>query len=117
MKPALFLALIATPAAADSVKVWGAPSNQSKLEMHAPTAPDAIATLTFDNREVHAGRDNFTLTFDDITVSVEFGFNVDSLGSERVTVYAPDGYVAVPPSIAVQENDTGEIHIIEWVGS
>ena len=117
MKLATIFVLIATPAAADSVKAWGAPSNQSKLEMHAPTAPDAVATLTFENREVHAGKDEFTLTFDGLTVFVEFGFNVDSLGSERVTVYAPDGYVAVPPSITVQENDTGEIHIVEWVGS
>jgi len=111
------LCLIATPVAAQDSRVWsGFGGPDSVLSIHAPTSPDAIATVTFDNTNVHAGNDAFSLTYLDITVGVEFGFNVDALGSESVTIYPPDGYAAIPSTITVREDDTGVVQIVEWIG-
>ncbi|WP_420010628.1 hypothetical protein [Tateyamaria sp.] len=52
-----------------------------------------------------------------MTVSVLFEFNVDAIGSERVTVTPPEGYVAFPPSITVRESSTDVVHIIKWEGA
>ena len=114
------LALMASPAMADSSRVWpdhmAGPEGDSYVTIHEPTVEHAAATVTFQNRHVHSGDDAFALTFGDITITVSLDFNVDALGSERLTVEAPDGYVAVPRSIDVNEDQADVIHIIEFLG-
>jgi hypothetical protein len=36
--------------------------------------------------------------------------------SERLTVEPPEGYVAVPYEIVVDEDDVGYVHIYKWEG-
>ena len=115
--PLIALLCLPTLAEAESKRVWhGGMSEPSVVELHEPTSLSAAATLTFRNTEVHSADDVFSLTWDGITVSVGFEFNADG-GSERVTVEAPDGYVAVPRSITVPESRSDVIHIVKWSGA
>lgn len=117
LKAAIALTVFPMIAHGQDTYSWSGPhTGPSKVQIHAPTVPDAVATVTFDNTSVHGSDDSFSITFQDITVHVDFEWNVDRLGSERITVYAPDGYTALPPSVDVREDQSDEIHIIEWVG-
>lgn len=117
IRPLLISALTASPAIAQDTRTWGAQwGSPSHVTIHEPTAPDAVATVTFENTEVHGGNEEFALTFGDITVQIIFDWQADGTSAERITVFAPDGYAAVPPSITVQENAEGVIHIVEWIG-
>ena len=114
---AIILCAVAAPAFADDTRIWDNPYNPtSRLQIHAPTAPHAVATVTFDNTSVHGADEEFTLTWEGITIHVDFEWNSDAQGRERVTVYAPDGYTAVPPSIEVREDQSDVIHIVQWIG-
>jgi hypothetical protein len=62
---------------------------------------------------VNDGGDEATypLTLGDLTVEVTFGFNVDPLGSDSITVTVPPGYVAIPATLVVGEDSTGTVLI------
>lgn len=117
---ATLAALLALPAAADeSTKVWPSVTSYADpavIKMHAPKHPDADATVTFWNETVHHSNEDFTLTFEGLTINVALGFNVDEGGAERVTVLPPDGYLAVPAEITVPEHESRELHIFKWRG-
>ena len=119
IRTALFLAL-AAPAHAESQKVWpgypGSNHQPSIMEIGEPTVPNAVATVTFDNQPVHWESESFALTWEQITVAVQFDWNVDRLGSERITIQPPDGYVAVPRVLYVGEDVFGVVHIYAWEG-
>jgi len=114
------LAIMALPVMAENMRVWTnhmiGPEGESYVAIHEPTVDHAVATVTFLNQEVHSGNAEFELTFGEITINVIMDFNVDPLGSERLNVEAPPGYVAVPRSIDVNEGQTDVIHIIEFLG-
>ena len=118
---AVILCLLATTAHADDQRLWegsGASSyRDSFARIHEPTAPDAVATVTFANERVHSADEAFDLTFDGLTVHVLFDWQVNDTPSERITVEAPDGYIAIPRYIDVAEGEVGTVQIIEWVGS
>jgi hypothetical protein len=116
---ALLLAL-ASPAAADpSVKVWpgmqGA-TEPSTITLHAPTDPAAVATITFVNTQVHGADEVFDLSWEGIEVTIYFEWNADESPVERIEVIPPDGYIAVPPVLDVQEHTTGTVQIIPYLG-
>lgn len=81
------------------------------VELGPATDPDAIATLTFVNENVHQGGDTFTLSHDGLTVAVTLEWNVTASGDEAVSVTVPPGYRAEPDRIQVQELRTGVIQI------
>ena len=123
------LAILATQACAESQHIWGneirgnAPPGMlgyqtppSILDLGPPTVEGAVATITFENTMVHSEDEEVTLVWNDIVVNFAFGFNVDALGAERVTAFPPDGYIARPPEVTVQEDTTGTIHIYEYLG-
>ena len=115
---ALLLAL-ASPAAAENVKVWlGIPgaTEPSTITLHAPTDPAAVATLTFVNTQVHGADEVFDLSWEGIDVTVYFDWNADDGSAERIEVIPPEGYVAVPPVLDVAEHTTGTVQIIEYLG-
>ncbi|MEL7282130.1 MAG: hypothetical protein AAGK79_17380 [Pseudomonadota bacterium] len=115
-----FAATFATPAFAENERVWpGTVSSDyqpSYVRIHEPTAPNAVATVTFNNQMVHAKDDTFQITYGEITIRVFMDWYVNADGDERVTVEAPEGYVAVPRHITVPETLTDVIHIFEWTG-
>lgn len=116
----LLAAILASPAQADATRVWPIthPSihRPSVIELHAPTAPNAVASVTFQNEPVHTQDETFTLTWGDITVKVIFDWQVTESGHERAEVIPPEGMVAVPPFLTVPEFDTQTLHIYEWEG-
>lgn len=120
MRLPFVLALMASPAMAESTRTWpdhmAGPEGDIYVTIHEPTVEHAVATVTFQNSHVHSGDDTFALTFGEITIIVSLDFNVDALGSERLTVEPPAGYVAVPRSIDVKEDEALMIQIIEYLG-
>ena len=120
MRYSLVLTLLATPAAAEQSRVvWPSVTgvtDASFIEMHEPTHPDAHATITFHNEQVHEGREDFALTYDGLTAQIVLGFNVEPGGAERITVIPPDGYLAVPAEITVPEHQHDEVQIVPWLG-
>lgn len=83
----------------------------SSLELHAPEEPGAVATLTFQNSEVHNSDESFTLSWNGIDVHIRFDWQVNDTRMERVYALPPDGFVAIPEYIDVDEKQTGQIHI------
>ena len=118
IRTAFALALMASPAFAEpSRHVW-LPDTESPayVELHAPEAPGAVASVTFQNREVHSGDETFSLTFNGLTINVELAWNFGGT-DEVITVTPPAGYVAAPRSISVGENTRQTLHIyINGVG-
>lgn len=114
----LILAFAATPALADSERVWpgSIAGGPSIVSIHAPTVEGAVATVTFQNTMVHSLSETFTIDWGGIAVVVNFQWNIDGRSEERITVDAPDGYVAVPRFIDVSEDTSGEIQILKWSG-
>jgi hypothetical protein len=112
-------AILASTATAQDARVWpGTPSSgydPSSVTIHAPTAPEAVASVTFRNTEVHAASETFALTWEGLTITVEMEWQVDGQ-SERITVYPPDGYIAIPPRVTVPERETGVVHVYRWLG-
>lgn len=95
---------------------WTFGSDVSFVEVHEPTDPAAVATVTFRNAQVHTQDEEFTLTFNDIEVYFLMDFQHNSQHAEKLTVIPPDGYIAIPGEILVWENEEQIVHIYEWRG-
>lgn len=111
MTRAILAALLcATAAGADTRREWHGGPSHSWIELHAPTSPGAVASITFHDQPVHTGDETFTLTLDglDVTVSIE---HMGALPGEIVEMTAPDGYVVVPPVLQPGEHQTGTAHV------
>ena len=83
----------------------------SSVELHAPQEPGAVATLTFHNSEVHNGSEDFTLTWNGIDVVVVFTWQYQDTPAERVCALPPDGFVAIPECIVVDEKGVESLSI------
>jgi len=109
--------LLSSPAdAAEASRSWPGAGQESHVTLHAPTAPDAVASVTFHNEEVHSADETFALTWQGIAVTVEFDWNHNDIAAERITVYPPQGYIAVPPRLTVDEGEAQTLHIMKWEG-
>lgn len=99
-------------AAADSRHDWG--GTPSWIEIRPPDHEHraARAEVAFHNETVHGPADNkcFPLRLDDFEVTVCFEWNVDGQ-AERATVIPPDGYIAQPPELVVDEGETDTLWI------
>lgn len=117
---ALALATLATSAQADAQKLW--PGNfasnhlPSTVTIHEPMAEGATATVTFKNQVVHNKDETFSLDWEGIAITVHFDWQADDTAAERISIDAPDGYVAVPRAVTVDEQQTGTIHIYKYLG-
>jgi len=80
-----------------------------------PTAqPGAVAEVVFLNTEVHGQfAYAFPLTLDGLTVSIAMEINAQGGAADRMTVTPPEGYIAVPDSVLVDENGAGAVVIYE----
>lgn len=102
--------LFATAAAADTA-TWGQ-YNLSTITTYPGEGQGHIATLVFTNR-VNSGANGLVLT---VTEGVEITVTVnDAPGDipDRITVEVPAGYVAIPSSLEVGEEQSGEIEIFD----
>lgn len=88
----------------------------SFVRLHEPTDPNAVATVTFQNREVHDQAENFVLVLDEFEVTIGIYFNVGNIGAEGIEVVPPEGYIAIPQYVEVLENTTEEIQIYPYLG-
>lgn len=97
---------------AQSLENWG--GTAAWIEIHEPDDEHrgARAQVTFHNEMVHGPDDNecFPLTLDDFTVEVCFEWNVGGQ-AERATVLPPDGYIAQPPEMLVDEGQTDTLYV------
>jgi hypothetical protein len=108
MTRALILALaLAAPAQAQTVAVWG---NGGHVEITAGSGGAHVATVTLHNRRnvsaPHIAQIGLTL----------YGLPVEVLVTHRpdplpdvLEVIPPPGPIAVPPRLAVQENEAGSV--------
>lgn len=97
---------------AENMHDWG--GSAAWIQMHEPDDDHrgARAQVTFHNEMVHGPDDNecFPLTLDEFIVTVCFEWNVHGQ-AERATVLPPDGYIAQPPEITVDEGQTDTLWI------
>lgn len=116
-RAALVSWFLALPASAESIKEWVGIGETSYVELHEPTDPNAVATVTFSNRPVHSYDDEFTLVFEGLEVgfTMVWGFT-KGRREETLTIYPPDGYIAVPSELDLDEWVTDEAHIYKWQG-
>ena len=89
---------------------------RSHVDLNEPTAPNAVATVTFLNTKVHDQDYNFSLEYKDLEVGFVLDYQYLDTEAEKLIVYPPDGYVAVPPEITTYEDEQLEVHIYEWQG-
>lgn len=84
----------------------------SLVTMQDTARPGALAEVELRNIPNNGEHDNgsFELTHNGITVTVTFTWN--AFGSpDQIEVEAPEGFVAVPPVIEVDEHSVGTIYI------
>lgn len=105
------LALV-NEAPAASRNDWGGTAAYIEIRKPDNDHRGARAQVTFHNEMVHGPDDNecFPLTLDDFAVTVCFEWNVDGQ-AERATVLPPDGYIAQPPEITVDEGQSDTLWI------
>ena len=114
---------IAGAAWGDSVAVIGSrpaqsPATSTYIELHAPTVPDADATMTFRNRGTNSFPDSrdYSVTWQGLTATVRFTWDAGARGEDRIQVAPPPGYRAVPDTLTLGEETSGEVHFYRWRG-
>lgn len=116
MRHALLTLILALPASAQDTHTWGSAFYPSTIVLEPTTAPGAVAQVSFDNRTVHRDeRVTFNLTMGELTVTVE-ALVGRGLAPDTFTVTPPDGYLAVPESMDVAEDDVGVILVVPFLG-
>ncbi len=116
MRLILASALCALPAHADTTYTWGSVFYPSTITLQPTDAPGAVAEVVFDNKTVHIDElVTFTLDLDGLAVTVD-ALVGQGMTPDRFTVTPPDGYVAVPPEMDVDEDAVGVILVLPYVG-
>ena len=100
-----------TTASADEIS-WGQPGPASTIVTHPGEGAGHVASLVFTNRlnggVFHARHELFEGVRIVVTIRDQSGDVPDEL-----TVEVPDGYLAIPPAISVEEDSSGTIEIFE----
>jgi hypothetical protein len=113
--PALLLGILAWVVAfaafAQDTFAW---TPDTRVTIQPTAQPGAVAEVVFLNQEIHTAFGyTFDLTLDGLTVTVVMEINAAGGAADRMTVTPPEGYIAVPDSVLVDENGAGVIHIYE----
>lgn len=121
--------LVAMPAdAQDTIHIGslsfinGTEQTPTTVNIRPSYEPGELAVVTLDNRYVNDGQDNGTyfISIPGLVAEVDFTWDADPLiGSDRILVIPPEGIVCVPADCAVTvvEGFTGEVVLLDWVGS
>jgi hypothetical protein len=103
-------AVLALPAVAQERHEWHGGPSRSWVELHAPTAPGAAASVTFHDEPVHTGGETFSLTLDGLTLSIRVE-HMGAMPGERLHLTAPAGYYVWPEVLQPGEHKRGTAHI------
>lgn len=106
IRTAIFAALFATSAAADTCH-YGSPGTTVSI---AP-GDASFAVVTIDNKLAARARTICDLTIYGVTVTVEYDAGSGAL-PDWFFVTVPRGFVAVPPQILIDDNDSGKVLIV-----
>ena len=118
MRHVVLTLILALPAHAQDAHTWGyLPGYTSSIALQPTQAPGAVAELVFDNKRVHHIDEDvtFPLTLDGLTVEV-YAQVGRGLTPDRMTVEAPLGFIAIPASLDVAEDDIGVILLYRYLG-
>lgn len=105
MRLALMLALVASPAAAQSV----ADLSGSTVTLRASQEPGAVAEVEFINIDRNGPHDSrgFSLEVGGLPVDFRFTWQANPDGDDGVWIAPPDGYRAEPDYLVVPEGQVG----------
>jgi hypothetical protein len=87
---------------------WGGTTNPSSVTLRQEDG--ALAVVEFVNTIVPGFPTGFTLTAGELTVTVDIEHFSGSI-PETMTVHPPEGVVAVPPVLVVEDGTTGTIRL------
>jgi len=108
--------ILAFPAHADTSYVWKSGRQLSTVTLEPTTAPGAVAQVRFENKTVHADEAvTFVLDLEGVSVTVD-ALVGRGLTPDRMTVTPPDGFIAVPSELDVNEDALGVILILPFLG-
>ncbi|MEM1129295.1 MAG: hypothetical protein AAGH83_02120 [Pseudomonadota bacterium] len=81
---------------------------RSTVEITPTDEPGAVAEIHFHNTGTHMRGDNgrYTVERDGLSVDIEFTWNAVGQ-SDRIRIFPPDGYVALPPQLIPGEYESG----------
>lgn len=94
---------------------------QNGIQSYAEIVPSNEGSCVAEIRINNFPTDNLaaasgSLWLGDLHVGISYRLNVGWLAAERYTIYPPDGFVAVPSEIEVQDSGTGSVLICPFVG-
>lgn len=97
------------------MKVYGSADrlNESSFFIVRPSEePGAVAEVVFKNEEVNNFQvDEFSLAIGTLDVQIRLDVHLAPNAPDTVTVIPPDGYIAIPEQMTVDEGSTGIITI------
>lgn len=108
------LCMCATPISAADTKTWSSLMGTSYVELGPPLVSGAVASVTFHDEPLHSHDEDFTLSDRGIDVDVRFNWNAGA--ADTITVFPPDGYIAVPDTLTPGESAKGVSHIYKYLG-
>ena len=103
--------------------VWlnGTETTGTTVTIAPSDVPGQIAVVTMVNRYVNDGNDNgeYFLGIPGLVVGAVFEWDASSLGADKITVVPPEGLTCLPTdcTATVLEGLTGEVIILDWIGS
>lgn len=113
----LAASILSSPALAEDTRTWRAGSMVSQMHL-APATGGPVASVTFHNEDIHTKSEIFDLAIPGLTVTVKTEINHAGRSPDTFAVTVPEGYVAAPPEMTVDEGATAVILIysVEGVG-
>lgn len=110
----MIFALAAIAANAADTRTWSSLIGTSYIELGPPLVSGAVASITFYDEPLHSADELFTLT--DRGLDVEIDFDRQAGAGDIITIYPPEGYIAVPQTLAPGEGTKGVSHIYKYLG-
>lgn len=114
---ALFALHACAPAWAEERSDKWQPNLESYAHMVPVDASPCEYEVTIYNYETdHVKAASGSLWVGDFHVGIAYWLNVGPLASERYVVYPPDGWIAIPSEIIIQDKDQATVQICRFVG-
>lgn len=109
------LALICTPAMAEQISISG-----TIVSLEPSPVLGELAIVTMENIALNNQLDNgeYSLSIPEVSVTVEFTWEVGMFGQDQIVVVPPDGVICVPENCTMtpMEGQTGRVVLIDWRG-
>ena len=111
----LFLGWHVAPVLAEDTRTWFSGAMVSQMHL-APETGGPVASVTFQNEDIHTQSEVFDLEIPGLTVTVETRINHAGRSPDTFAVTVPEGFVAAPPEMMVEEGETAVILIYSVEG-